>query len=324
MLSIPAAYAPHGAPAAEVYGNGRVAKALFPLLRRARIPLWRVHDSQGLRYTGPRGDGRTVVVDCTGPRYDGPEVEAWIRHLEERLRAGDDLVTCNKAPLALAWQRLQDAARAGGASIHAAATVGGGTPILPLLRRLGSGHEATALTASLSGTLAYVLGQVADGALLPKAVASAQALGFAEPDPTLDLDGTDALAKGVILHNLLWPGAPPLTLADVPERLTIDEAAVRAIAAAGGSPHAVVHVTPGEVRIAVEDAPWIDAVGGSAAVRLDTRGGATYTLAGPGAGPDVTAANLLADLLEVPWASAPPARPASWSAAGARPVAAWA
>ena len=276
--------------AIDLYGNGQVAKALLRLLPD-HVRVRNQYDSQGLVYQDASVAGPVVAVDCTAPHYDGPGREAWNRHLRHLLGAGTPLVTCNKAPLATGWHDF--------ATAHASATVGGGTPILAAAKRLAPQAQRFQLVAS--GTLSSVCDAIAGGATVSEAIRGAQAAGFAEPDPSLDLNGTDTLAKAVILHNTLWPDRP-LLIDDVPTRFQVSPSAIWAIAARGGVPRVVATVEPGCIAIAIQDAPWAGAPG-DAALRLE--GDGTYLITGPGAGPEVTARNLLADLeaLAVPVAA---------------------
>jgi homoserine dehydrogenase len=234
-----------------------------------------------------------LLVDATSPAYDGPAALAWAELLERTLRGGGAVATCNKAPLALAWDRLERAAKAGGGTLAASATVGGGTPLLATLRRLRAVHGVTRVEASLSGTLSFLLPRVAAGASLEAAVAEAQRAGLAEPDPGLDLDGTDATAKGVILHNALFDR--PLRLDPDRPRLRLDPERIAACAQGGAAPVALARIAPGrvEVGLAAWDRAWPP---GTAWVRAHHPDGTWTELAGPGAGPDATAAALVADL----------------------------
>lgn len=293
--------------AVDLYGYGQVARGLLPLLSHHGIPVASIRDRSGLRAFQPVPGARHVLVDATSPRYHGPAAEAWVRTLEQSLASGTPLVTCNKAPLALAWDRLAKAADRGGVPLACSATVGGGTPVLHFLRRIQSAHGLLRLEAVLSGTLSFVLHQVARGRSLDEAIREAQRAGFAEPDPTLDLNGTDALAKAVILHNRLFPDQAALRVRPRSSRFSIDETLVRSHVRKGRTPQAIATVSPNHVSLALSGREGIDALPespGFVTVRAWTPTGAVFHLTGPGAGPAVTAGSLLADLLalrEHPW-----------------------
>jgi homoserine dehydrogenase len=286
----------------ELHGHGLVGQALAQRCIGAGIPLRAVHTSRGLLQG--RAGPCAVLVDATPPRYEGTQAEEWIALLEQRLAAGTHVVTCNKAPLALAWSRLRAAAVAGNATLACSATVGGGTPVLAWVRRLRRSHGLVRLEATLSGTLSFVLPRVQQGASVEDAVREAQARGLAEPDPRLDLDGTDARAKGVLLHNAAFGGA--LTLRDAGPALRLDEASVRAAAGAGEEAAAIVRVANGSVRLGLEGVPSRGHSPGTVFVRGVLADGNAVELAGPGAGALATAGALLADLDEVLAGRTPP------------------
>ena len=128
------------------------------------------------------------------------------------LRAGIHVVAANKgifAGPAASYQELLDAAASGRARLLHETTVGAGLPVLGTLQGLvASSHEIVTIEGILSGTLAYVLGQVAGGkTTLSQAVTQAKALGYTEPDPRDDLNGMDVARKAVILARLA--GIPP-------------------------------------------------------------------------------------------------------------------
>lgn len=278
----------------ELHGHGLVGRAFASRAAAEGLPARAIHSRSG-RIAGPPGPC-AILVDATGPAYAGPAAEAWVAFLEGRLRAGTSVVTCNKAPLALAWDRLAKAAELGGSTIACSATVGGGTPVLAWARRLRRSHGFAALEASLSGTLSFVLARVAAGTDLDAAVADAQRLGYAEPDPGLDLDGTDARAKAVLLHNAAFGGA--LRLRDAGPRLQLDARAIRAAAGAGLRPTVVARIQPGSVSLRLVGRPWQHPPG-TIAVHGALADGSHTELAGPGAGAAATAGALVADLREV-------------------------
>lgn len=276
--------------AVELHGAGQVGGAVLGLLRERGIAVASVHRRSSVRVEPTEAEW-TLLVDATPPAYEGVSAQAWIRKLESALRAGTPVVTCNKAPLALDWARLRDAARDGNVPLACTATVGGGTPILPTLRGLAGVRQVVQVEATLSGTLASILPRVKAGASLAEAVAQAQREGTCEPDPRVDLDGLDAWAKACILHNALWPEAPTVGFADLVAPLRLDEAAIRALA----HPAVVATLRPGHAALALRD--WATP-GPGIHVRATVPGG-SIALAGRGAGPLETARILAADVADV-------------------------
>lgn len=121
------------------------------------------------------------------------------------LAAGKDVVTANKALLAAHGPELFDAAREHGRTIAFEASVAGGVPIITNLSQCLSANQVTSLTGILNGTCNFILAKMhAEGAPYEEVVAEAQRLGYAEADPTMDVDGTDTAQKLAILAHLAF------------------------------------------------------------------------------------------------------------------------
>jgi homoserine dehydrogenase len=138
-----------------------------------------------------------VVVEVVG----GIEpARGW---LVEALRLGKGVVTANKALLAEDGGALHDAALAGGADLYYEAAVAGAIPLLRPLRESLHGDRITRVTGIVNGTTNFILSAMdATGAGFAEALEEATALGYAEPDPTADVEGFDAAAKAAILASL--------------------------------------------------------------------------------------------------------------------------
>lgn len=281
--------------AIDLYGHGRVGQALTVLLEEKNAHFRSITTSKGL-IEGDNREPPFAVIDCTSPYYTGDRGEAWVQKIEQWLEQGVHLVTCNKAPLATHGLRLTQAADRGGARILSSATVGGGTPVLPAIERLDRTLGVARIEACASGTLGYVLDQVAKGIDVDKAIKKAQRLGYAEPDPRLDLDGTDLTAKAILLQNALGKGGTRTLDLDHAPYITIDPRQVREIAEQGSIPRVVATIAPNRIEMTIQDVPWAAGPPGDAVVQIETHDGDRFLLRGPGAGPRVTAANVLADL----------------------------
>jgi homoserine dehydrogenase len=114
------------------------------------------------------------------------------------------VVTANKALLAVAGGELLGAAARSGVTLGFEASVCGGVPVIGALQRGLAGDCIESITGILSGTCNYVLSRMEGGLDLADAVALAQANGFAEADPALDLSGEDAAQKIRILASLAF------------------------------------------------------------------------------------------------------------------------
>jgi homoserine dehydrogenase len=120
------------------------------------------------------------------------------------LARGRTVVTANKAVLALHGPRLLDLAAESGAELHFEAAVAGGLPIIRTLREGLAGDRVDRVMGILNGTTNFILGRMERGEPYAAALAEAQARGFAEADPTLDVTGRDAADKLAILMQLAF------------------------------------------------------------------------------------------------------------------------
>src|SRR5579871_3660635 len=121
------------------------------------------------------------------------------------LRSGKAVVTANKALLAEDGMTLHDAARAAGSDLYYEASVAGAIPLLRPLRESLAGDAVRRVLGIVNGTTNYILDQMdTSGAGFADALEEAQALGYAEADPTADVEGFDAAAKAAILAGLAF------------------------------------------------------------------------------------------------------------------------
>lgn len=121
------------------------------------------------------------------------------------LEAGKDVVTANKALLAEHGPELFDRARALGRSIAFEASVAGGIPIIANISQCFSANQILSIRGILNGTSNYIITQMDEsGEAYQVALKKAQELGFAEADPTMDVDGSDAAQKLAILAHLAF------------------------------------------------------------------------------------------------------------------------
>lgn len=117
--------------------------------------------------------------------------------MRQALLQGAQVVTANKAAVAKHWDSLHACAARGGGELRFSAAVGGGAPIIEAVRRLDG--SVVAIEGVMNGTCNYLLSKLGQGLSFADALAEAQALGFAEADPSTDLDGLDAADKLTIL-----------------------------------------------------------------------------------------------------------------------------
>ncbi len=224
------------------------------------------------------------------------------------LAAGKHVVTANKALLADAGHEIFEAARKANRTICFEAAVAGGVPIIRALAESLSANQVTAIQAILNGTSNFILTAMAErGIPYAEALAEAQRLGFAEADPTLDVDGSDAAHKLAILAQIAFGvTAKPHEI----ERVGIEHVeaidirfatelgyAIKLLAeawVAGG--HVALHVAPVMVR---KTDMLAQVRGAFNAIQLvgDVVGETLFQ--GPGAGMMPTASAVVADLIDL-------------------------
>ncbi len=145
------------------------------------------------------GDDIDVVVELMGG------VEAAGKLVEASLRAKKPVVTANKALLAEKAHELMALAQEQRVDLYFEAAVGGGVPVIRTLRESLASDRVVAIRAILNGTSNYILSQMQlRGIGFAEALAGAQAAGYAEADPTLDVGGGDAAHKLSILTTLAF------------------------------------------------------------------------------------------------------------------------
>jgi homoserine dehydrogenase len=140
-----------------------------------------------------------VVVEAVGGTGTAAEI------IEGSLRAGKSVVTANKELMAVRGSELWNLANACGVNLAMEASVAGGIPIHAVLREGISGDRVTALFGILNGTSNFILTEIeSKNAAFETVLAEAQRLGYAEADPTADVDGFDARSKLAILAALAF------------------------------------------------------------------------------------------------------------------------
>ena len=223
------------------------------------------------------------------------------------LGRGISVVTANKALVAGHLEQLESIAASRGAAFRYEATALSAVPFLGTLAARPLVASVDRVLAIVNGTSNYLLSALAEpGTSFAQALSRAQALGYAEPDASRDLDGLDAADKLLLLTSLFGWGRLSREVLEVNgiRRVTADDLfAARSI---GGTIKAVVSAERDEtgVRAFVGPAfvpvtdPLASLAGALNGIRLDGRHISHLFFSGPGAGPDVTAATLLDDAIQ--------------------------
>ncbi len=204
-------------------GFGTVGKSFYDLLTRnaaefarrlgvtVEVPWVGVRDPSRKRAVGPG----TRVVAGWKEILDDPSVpivvelaggaDAPLPLVREALTRGKHVITANKALLSAHGQELLALAGARGVELKFEAAVCGGIPIIKVLRESLMGNKVRSIVGIVNGTTNYILTRMTEEKLsFPDALAQAQAKGFAEADPTLDVSGGDAAQKIGLLASLAF------------------------------------------------------------------------------------------------------------------------
>lgn len=220
------------------------------------------------------------------------------------LRSGADVVTANKSLVSRHYRELQTTAQANGARLRYSASVGGGVPMLETVTAASADGGVDSIEAVLNGTTNFVLDRMGAGASLDAAVKEAQAAGFAEADPSKDIDGIDAAEKLSLLARAAF-GAE-ISPDDIPRDALagLGENAVRSARESGRPYKQIASARRRGARIDLEvrlreTMPGEDL---GAPKREENclvvicRNGGRIVVSGKGAGREPTAGSILADI----------------------------
>jgi homoserine dehydrogenase len=253
-----------------------------------------------------------VLVELIGGRSPAEE---WIRRALER---GISVVTANKQVIAHDGASLLDTAAAQDAHLRFEAAVAGGVPVIRAIDSGLAGDRLTRVAGILNGTCNYILTKMErDGTAFADALREAQALGYAEANPSQDIDGLDAQAKLAILAMVALgvqapPGAIParsIRSVDVVDfryarRLGCT---IRQVAWAERSGELELNAGVGPSLVPI-DSPLAAVNGSENLVSIHGRFGGVTTFGGRGAGGDPTAVAVLSDVLTIARGARPAVR----------------
>ena len=143
-----------------------------------------------------------IVVEATVT--DSMTGQPATSHCRWALSAGKHVSTTNKGPLAFAEKELMALALKNNVGFEYEGVVMSGTPVLRFADKLLKGSGINKFTGIVNGTANYVLGLVEQGYTFADAITSAQQQGYAEADPSADIEGKDVMLKVIVLANRLW------------------------------------------------------------------------------------------------------------------------
>ena len=246
-------------------------------------------------------DAYDILVEVSPTNADTGEPA--LGYIREALASGRHVVTSNKGPIALKFGELRTLAEENDVMLRYEATVCGAIPLIHTIEHGIAGNPISRLYGVFNGTCNYILTRMADeGLTYQQALLEARELGYAEADPTYDVEGIDAAIKLVILANAVW--GMKKTLDDV-EIIGINRVTSAALALAEKEDQTIrligeidpdgdiLRVSP---SIIPKSHPLVvqDTLN---AVTIETRLAGEITLIGKGAGSSETASAILSDLL---------------------------
>jgi homoserine dehydrogenase len=239
-----------------------------------------------------------LVIECIG----GTGIARTL--VERALDRGKHVVTANKDLLATEGPRLAGLAAARGVTLHYEAAVGGAIPIVRALGDSLAGEDVLEVGGVLNGTTNFILSEMTRGASYGGALAEAQRLGYAESDPTNDVEGIDAAHKLAILAQLAFHRAvtSPMIARRGISSVSRDDVSlgkrlgwrVKLVACARSGRFIEASVSPVFVPIGH---PFAEPVGANNCIRVIGRASGTLTFAGSGAGRDPTASAVIGDVI---------------------------
>lgn len=268
-------------------------------------------NAQALNEAVIKESGAHIIAEATFTNpVDGEPATSFCRWALENAK---HVVTTNKGPIALHGAALKALAQRNHVAFEYEGSVMSGTPVIRLARQLLAGNTISGFEGILNGTSNFVLTRMESGLGFAEAVKQAQELGYAEADPTADVEGHDVRLKVVILANELLDakinlsdvhcsGISALTLDDI-DQARQNNARWKLIGAA--TRHADGSVSASvEPRLLSNDHPLASIGGATNAVSFSTDLIGTVTVSGPGAGRTETAFALLSDIISLHQAAA--------------------
>ncbi|MCD6127775.1 MAG: homoserine dehydrogenase [Methanomicrobia archaeon] len=233
--------------------------------------------------------------------------EPGLTHYRTALENKKHIVSTNKGPVALKYRELKEIADKNNVYLGFEGTVLSGTPAINLATRDLAGCEIKSIQGILNGTTNYILTKMEEGREYEDVLKEAQKLGYAETDPTADVEAYDPLAKIVILANTVMEGNVDLnkvpregitkiTLEDV-KRAKKNGKRIKLIGKAwreGGEVKA--QIKPEEIPLTH---PLANVMGVLNAITFETDVTGDVTIIGPGAGAYTAGYAMLTDMLEI-------------------------
>jgi homoserine dehydrogenase len=258
---------------------------------------------------GLKATSADILVEVTPTNLH--DAEPGMSHIRQALSQGMHVVTANKGPAALAANELISLAQQHGVQLRMESTVMAGTPIISTMCEGMAGARVYAIRGILNGTTNYILSAMAAGHDYVEALADAQLRGYAESDPTADVEGYDAVDKTLILAALVFGyslkpeqvacrGITAITREQIQTAYNQDKrmkliASLRLLSGQSGQKETLEALVQPTVLPLTDPLARVDGVTNALTIHSDTL--SEVTIIGPGAGSIPTGQGLLADVL---------------------------
>ncbi len=242
-----------------------------------------------------------VIIELIGGLSPAREL------IEAALKSGKHVITANKLVVSRYGKHLRRTADFAGVQLLYSAAVGGGVPMLEQVGRIAQTSSIRTLHGVVNGTTNFILDRLAEGLSREEALAEAQRLGFAEQDPTSDLDGSDAAHKLALLAQTAF-GAW-LNPADI-ERTGIEQfdgESVQDAARSGRAVRLVASLSQDKYGLRARIAPQLfehthafaQTINEENCLQIESQSGEVVQVRGKGAGRWPTAVSVMADVCDI-------------------------
>lgn len=240
-----------------------------------------------------------VMVEASPSDFE--TAEPALGYCYAALNSGKHIVLANKGPIALDYVGLKRAADRARRNVLYEATVMAGTPVLRTALEGLAGCTITRVRGILNGTTNYILTQMQNGSSYADALAQAQSLGYAETDPSADVDGIDAAGKLAILSAVLFGASGGLENINITGITGITRDNVLMASEANERWKLIAEATPDGAKVyparVSQTDPLANVSGATNAITFTTDLMGDVTVIGAGAGRKETGAAILSDLL---------------------------
>jgi len=227
---------------------------------------------------------------------------AGLKNIRHALEKGKDVITVNKGPLALRFNELVSLAKKNKCKFRFEGACGGAMPIINLCRESLVGENISSIRGIFNGTCNFILSKMDNGQSFEQTLKEAQQLGYAETDPTNDIEGYDSACKVVILANSIFKRDVAFSDVDITGITSISSEAISLAASNNMVIRLIGEVSCDKLEVAPRLVPKghpLSTVGTLNAAQVVTDLAGPISVSGRGAGRIETASAILSDLVSI-------------------------